>query len=72
MCRCWFFVFLSSFKFSDKPMVQSIQNIGHVMGLKTIAEWVEDEATLQLLRDMNVDYAQGFWLARPQQLDEIN
>ncbi|HMV11445.1 MAG TPA: EAL domain-containing protein [Nitrosomonas sp.] len=42
------------------------------MGLKTIAEWVEDEATLQLLRDMNVDYAQGFWLARPQQLDEIN
>lgn len=56
----------------DLTMVQSIQNIGHVMGLKTIAEWVEDEATLQLLRDMNVDYAQGFWLARPQQLEEIN
>ncbi len=56
----------------DLTMVQSIQNIGHVMGLKTIAEWVEDEATLQLLRDMNVDYAQGFWLARPQQLDETN
>lgn len=55
----------------DLTMVQSIQNIGHVMGLKTIAEWVEDEATLQLLRDMNVDYAQGFWLAKPQQLDEI-
>lgn len=56
----------------DLIMVQSIQNIGHVMGLKTIAEWVEDEGTLKLLRDMNVDYVQGFWLARPQPLDEIN
>jgi len=56
----------------DLIMVQSIQNIGHVMGLKTIAEWVEDEDTLKLLRDMNVDYVQGFWLARPQPLDEIN
>ena len=38
-------------------------------GLQTIAEGVEDEATLQLLRDEGVDYAQGFHLGRPVPLD---
>lgn len=49
----------------DRAMVESINHIGHVMGLKTIAEWVEDTQTLQLLEEMGVDYAQGFALAKP-------
>lgn len=47
-------------------MVNSINEIGHVMGKKTIAECVETEATLEKLREVGVDYAQGFYLGRPK------
>ncbi|AEJ02113.1 diguanylate cyclase/phosphodiesterase with PAS/PAC sensor(s) [Nitrosomonas sp. Is79A3] len=50
----------------DHAMVESINRIGHVMRLKTIAGWVENAQTLQLLENMGIDYAQGFWLAEPQ------
>lgn len=49
-------------------LVESIHHIGHAMGIQTIAEAVEDDATLQALRRMGVDYAQGFHIARPQPL----
>jgi len=45
-------------------LVESITQIGHVLGLKTIAEWTEDESTLTQLRAMNVDYAQGFGVGK--------
>jgi len=45
---------------TNRAMVESINHIGHVLGLKTIAEWVEDEATLAVLRDLEIDYAQGY------------
>jgi diguanylate cyclase (GGDEF)-like protein/PAS domain S-box-containing protein len=51
-----------------RAMVESINQIGHVMGLQTIAEWVENRQTHDALRDLGVDYAQGFWLCRPQPL----
>jgi diguanylate cyclase (GGDEF)-like protein/PAS domain S-box-containing protein len=51
-----------------RAMVESINQIGHVMGLQTIAEWVESRQTLEALKEMGVDYAQGFWLCRPQAL----
>jgi EAL domain-containing protein (putative c-di-GMP-specific phosphodiesterase class I) len=47
-------------------LVNSIREIGEVMGLRTIAESVEDEATLDALSKIGVDYAQGYYLARPQ------
>ena len=50
----------------DRAMVESIHHIGHVMGIQTIAEFVEDEATLQALRDIGVDFAQGYAIQRPQ------
>jgi Amt family ammonium transporter len=49
----------------DYAMVESINQIGHVMGLETIAEFVESDAILERLRDIGVDYAQGFGVARP-------
>lgn len=49
----------------DRAMVEAINHIGHVMELKTIAEWVEDNETLKLLAEMGVDYVQGYGLARP-------
>jgi len=51
-----------------RAMVESINQIGHVMGLQTIAEWVENRQTHEALKEMGVDYAQGFWLCKPQPL----
>ena len=47
-------------------LVKSINDVGHVMGKRTIAEFVENDATLQALRDTGVDYAQGFNIAKPE------
>ena len=49
----------------DCAMIESINRIGHIMGLETIAAWVEDTETLQLLKEIGVDYVQGFGLAEP-------
>ncbi len=49
----------------DRAMVEAINKIGHVMGKLTIAEFVETERTLQLLREVGVDYAQGFAVGKP-------
>jgi diguanylate cyclase (GGDEF)-like protein/PAS domain S-box-containing protein len=51
-----------------RAMVESINQIGHVMGLQTIAEWVENRQTHDALKELGVDYAQGFWLCKPQPL----
>lgn len=53
----------------DRAMVEAINNIGHVMDKRTIAEFVEDKDTLMALREIGVDYAQGFGLSRPQPFD---
>ncbi|HYL05702.1 MAG TPA: EAL domain-containing protein [Thermoanaerobaculia bacterium] len=51
-----------------RAMVESINRIGHVMGLRTIAEWVETKKVLDVLREAGVDYAQGFWFSRTEPL----
>jgi diguanylate cyclase (GGDEF)-like protein/PAS domain S-box-containing protein len=52
----------------DYAMVKSINEIGHVMGKKTIAEFVENDEILEKLREIGVDYAQGYGIARPESL----
>jgi diguanylate cyclase (GGDEF)-like protein/PAS domain S-box-containing protein len=52
----------------QRALVQSIHQVGHLMGLVTIAESVEDEATWEALRAMGVDYGQGYWLGMPAAL----
>jgi len=47
-------------------IVQAINEIGHVAGLHTIAEFVENEKTLESLRDIGVDFVQGYCIAHPQ------
>ena len=49
----------------DLAMVEAINQIGHVMKLETIAEFVESDAIFQHLCRIGVDYAQGFGVARP-------
>lgn len=52
----------------DCAMVEAIIRIGHVMGLKTIAEYVENEAIMRRLAELGVDYVQGFGMHRPEPL----
>jgi len=51
---------------TDASMVEAINHLGHVMGLKTIAEYVENDAILQKLKLLGVDYAQGFGIHIPE------
>lgn len=55
----------------DRAMVKSINEIGHLMGKKTVAEFVEDLASAELLTEMGVDYAQGYGIAKPKPIKEL-
>ena len=50
----------------DRAMVENINDIGHVLGIRTIAESVEDVQTLELLREIGVDYAQCYHVHMPE------
>ena len=52
-------------------MVKSINDIGKVMGKRTIAEFVENDGILEKLREVGVDYVQGFRVGRPKSLDRL-
>jgi Amt family ammonium transporter len=55
----------------DKVMVQSINTIGHQMGLKTVAEFVESASILQTLKDIGLDFVQGYHIDRPRPLEQL-
>ena len=52
----------------DRELVRAINKIGHVMGKRTIAEFVESKEILTALVEIGVDYAQGFELGKPKLL----
>ncbi|MCP5155861.1 MAG: EAL domain-containing protein [Ectothiorhodospiraceae bacterium] len=56
----------------DRAMVKSINEMGHVMGKRTIAEFVENDAILAVLRELGVDYAQGYGVGRPRPFGEAS
>jgi len=56
---------------TDQAMVRSINELGHVMGKETIAEFVENDIIRQILTDIGVDYAQGYGVGRPVLLKDI-
>lgn len=55
----------------DRAVVHSIAEVGHAMGMKTIAEFVETREILRHVNEIGLDYAQGVYFARPQPLDEL-
>jgi EAL domain-containing protein (putative c-di-GMP-specific phosphodiesterase class I) len=56
---------------TDELVIDSIVRIARDLGKKTIAEFVSDEATLRRMRELGVDYAQGFHIARPFPLADL-
>ncbi len=52
----------------DREMVRSINEIGHLTGKQTIAEWAENAEIIEVLRGLGVDYAQGYGVSQPQRV----
>ncbi|MDH5649588.1 MAG: EAL domain-containing protein, partial [Gammaproteobacteria bacterium] len=53
----------------DLALVRSINDIGHAIGTRTIAEFVDSQDVMDKLREIGVDYAQGFLIAEPDMMD---
>jgi diguanylate cyclase (GGDEF)-like protein len=56
---------------ADFAMVKSMNDIGHSLGMKTVAEYVESAEILSQLRVIGVDYAQGYVLHKPAPIDDL-
>ncbi|MDH5766815.1 MAG: EAL domain-containing protein, partial [Gammaproteobacteria bacterium] len=58
----------------NRAIVKSISEIGNVMSKKTIAEYVESAGIAEILKDLGVDYAQGYYFSQPEPVldDDVN
>ncbi|MGD8933886.1 MAG: EAL domain-containing protein [Gammaproteobacteria bacterium] len=56
----------------DHAMVAAINQIGHIMGIRTVAEFVENDAILAKLQLLEVDFVQGYGISRPRPLADIS
>ena len=50
----------------DYAMVEAINHVGHIMEIETIAEFVENDAILEVITDIGIDKAQGYGISKPQ------
>lgn len=55
----------------DAKLVESITDIAHEMGIRSIAEYVENEQILERLKSIGVDYGQGYFIGQPQPLESL-
>jgi EAL domain-containing protein (putative c-di-GMP-specific phosphodiesterase class I) len=51
---------------NDRVFVQAMVEISRVYGMEVVAEWVENAETMSLLKDMGVDYGQGYHFGKPR------
>jgi EAL domain-containing protein (putative c-di-GMP-specific phosphodiesterase class I) len=56
---------------ANAAIVEAVIGLGRNLGMQSVAEWVEDASTLEILQEMGVDYVQGFAIARPQSPEVI-
>jgi PAS domain S-box-containing protein len=56
---------------ANRQVVEAIIGVANQFEIKTVAEGIEDEATLEALIGMGADYAQGYWIGRPAPLEEL-
>ena len=52
----------------DHAIVNAINQISHILGMHTVAESVENAATLEMIRTLGIDYVQGYFVAKPEAL----
>jgi EAL domain-containing protein (putative c-di-GMP-specific phosphodiesterase class I)/CHASE2 domain-containing sensor protein len=57
---------------NDRIMVRSTINLAHELGLRVVAEGVEDAATLELLRSLGCDYAQGYLIGKAMPVEQLS
>jgi EAL domain-containing protein (putative c-di-GMP-specific phosphodiesterase class I) len=55
---------------TDRVFIEGIVSVARKMGIKTIAEYVENEEVLEVVKDLGIDYAQGYYLGKPEPLEE--
>jgi len=55
----------------SQEMIRSINQVGHVMGLKVIAEYVENDEIIRILHEIGVDYGQGYGISRPMPIASV-
>jgi len=55
----------------DKIMVESITKVAHLLHLETIAEYVENDAILETVKMLDVDFAQGYGIEKPHPLTHL-
>ena len=56
---------------SDRLIVRAMIDLAHSLGLRVVAEGVEDELTRRMLAEMGCDVAQGFLMSRPLRGTEV-
>lgn len=55
----------------DFRIVSAIDQVSHILGIQTVAEFVETEAIFKKLQQIGVDFVQGYWIAKPRPLIEL-
>ncbi len=55
----------------DQAVVRAITDVAQALGKQTVAEYVETEAVLAVVKELGIDYAQGFFIGRPVPIDQI-
>jgi EAL domain-containing protein (putative c-di-GMP-specific phosphodiesterase class I) len=65
------FVISAAHSSESRAVVKSIVDLGRSLGLKSVAEGVEDAGTLMLLQKIGCDFAQGYWIGRPMAGDAV-
>ena len=55
----------------NSAIVQSLHQVAQVLGIATIAEFVDSESKFLKLQSLGIDYAQGYWIAKPQSLPKL-
>lgn len=54
-----------------RAMVQSVHQVGQLMAVKTIAEYVENDQIIKILRDIGIEFGQGYGISRPIPLPDV-
>lgn len=55
----------------DRALVKAMINLAHDLGMGTVAEWVSDQETADLLTDLGADHVQGFHFGKPMELEQL-